>query len=203
MSGLQGRQEEGKCLKDIADVIVGQIMTRVTSKDGTGEHVSVLMPKAITRGAIIKENLGEAVLAKPAGNEKYTREGDVVIKLAAPYEAAYVEKDNEGLLVPSFCAVVRITEDDGTDAKYLSAFLNSSYVRGLLAVMVDVGRPMIKIGDIRRLVVPKVSARDMKDIGEAHILSGQKKAVLRAMIKAEDTLMENIVLASIKGGGAV
>lgn len=194
------KTSEGQKLGAVADVIVGQIMTRVTSKDGVGESVPVLMPKAIAAGNIITEYLGEAVLAKAAGSEKYTRKGDVVFKLAAPFGAAYVEEDKEGLLIPSFCAVIRITKDNEMDAKYLTACLNCGYEMNLYAVMAGSSRPMIKVWDIRNLKIPKVSARDMKDIGEAYMLSRRKKAILIDMAKAEENLMKSIVLKSIMEG---
>ena len=87
------------------------------------------------------------------------------------------------------------------DAKYLSAFLNTSYIRNqLTAKVVGSARPMIKITDVRALEIPKVSMQDMRDIGEAYMLSGMKKATLLEMIATESKLMENIVLASIKEG---
>ena len=102
-------------------------------------------------------------------------------------------------MLPSFCAAIRIKEGSEVDAKYLSAFINSSYVKEQLTTkVVGSTRPMIKVTDIRALKIPKVSARDMKEIGEAYILSGEKKAVLYEMIDTENRLMENIVLESIK-----
>ena len=87
------------------------------------------------------------------------------------------------------------------DAQYLSAFLNSSYVRDeLIAKVVGSTRPMIKITDIRALEVPELDMKDMQDIGKAFVLSGRKKATLQEMINNETKLMENIVLASIKEG---
>ena len=84
---------------------------------------------------------------------------------------------------------------------YLSAFLNTSYVRNqLTAKVVGSARPMIKITDVRALEIPKVSMQDMRDIGEAYMLSGKKKATLLEMVATESKLMENIVLASIKEG---
>jgi hypothetical protein len=87
------------------------------------------------------------------------------------------------------------------DARYLTAFLNSSYVRDeLTAKVVGSTRPMIKITDIRALKVPKLEVKDMEDIGQAFVLSGKKKTTLQEMIENETKLMENIVLASIKEG---
>lgn len=188
-------------LEDVASVIAGQIMTRVTDEDAVGETVKVLVPKSIVDGIIVKEDLGEAILSKEIDEDKYTKEGDVVIKLSTPYDAAYVTEKDAGLVIPSFCATIRIEKENVLNAKYLSAFLNTSYVRNqLTAKVVGSARPMIKITDIRALELPKVSAQDMRDIGEAYILSGKKKMTLLEMIATESRLMENIALASIKEG---
>ena len=188
-------------LENIADVIAGQIMTRVTEDNNDGEPVQVLAPKAISNGIIIKEDLGKAVLSKDVDENKYTKEGDVVIKLSTPYDAAYVTSKDIGLVIPSFCATIRISNDNLIDAKYLSAFLNTSYVRNqLTAKVVGSSRPMMKISDIRALEIPEVPIKDMRDIGEAYILSGRKKEILLEMVQTESMLMENIILASIKEG---
>lgn len=192
-------------LENIASVTAGQIMTRVTADKDAREqvlgNVQVLVPKAIVSGVIVKEDLGDAELGKQIDEEKYTHKGDVVIKLSTPYDAAYVDEENAGLAIPSFCAAIRITDDDKMDAMYLTAFLNSSYVRNeLTAKVVGSARPMIKITDIRALEVPELNMKDMQDIGKAFVLSGLKKATLQEMIDNETKLMENVVLASIKEG---
>lgn len=188
-------------LEEIANVVAGQIMTRVTDINTDGETVQVLVPKAVVDGIIVKADLGEAVLSKAVDESKYIKEGDVVVKLSTPYDAAYVTSEDAGLVIPSFCAAIRIKKQDLMDAKYLSAFLNTSYVRNQLAAkVVGSARPMIKISDIRALELPKVPMQDMNDIGEAYILSGKKKTTLLEMVVTESKLMENIVLASIKEG---
>lgn len=187
-------------LGDIANVTVGQILTRVKNKNNEEKTVHVLSPKAIVSGVINREDIGEAVVTKDIDEKKYTKEGDVVIKLSTPYDAAYVTEEMAGLVIPSFCAVVRAKEDAPVDTKYLSAFLNSSYVREqLVSKVVGSARPMLKISDINRLEIPEVTEQDMRDIGEAYILSGKKKLILNKMVRAEEKLMESIVLASIKG----
>jgi restriction endonuclease S subunit len=192
-------------LENIASVTVGQIMTRVTADRDSGDKVvdtvKVLVPKAISSGVIVKEDLGDAELTKVIDEDKFTQAGDVVIKLSTPYDAAYVTEEYAGIAIPSFCAAIRITDENEMDATYLSAFLNSSYVREqLTAKVVGSARPMIKVTDIRALEIPKLSVEDRRDIGKAFILSGQKKATLQEMIDNESRLMENIVLASIKEG---
>lgn len=192
-------------LEEIASVTVGQIMTRVTADRDLGDSVvdtvKVLVPKAISSGVIVKEDLGNAEITKVIDEEKFTQAGDVVIKLSTPYDAAYVTEEYVGIAIPSFCAAIRITDENKMDATYLSAFLNSSYVREqLTAKVVGSARPMIKVTDIRALEIPKLSGEDRRDIGKAFTLSGQKKATLQEMIDNESRFMENIVLASIKEG---
>lgn len=192
-------------LEEIATITAGQIMTRVTARKDTGEqiveNVKVLAPKAISSGVIIKEELGDTELSRKIDDDKFTREGDVIIKLSTPYDAAYVTEEDEGIAISSFCAAIRITDTNKMDARYLAAFLNSSYVRDeLTAKVAGSPRPMIKITDVRTLEVPEIDMKDMKDIGQAFVLSGEKKETLQKMIDNETKLMENIVLASIKEG---
>lgn len=191
-------------LKEVAKITVGQIMPRVSAENKNEEEiigtVNVLAPKAISDGIIVKENLGELQICKKIDEEKFTKEGDVVVKLSTPYDATYVTKENEGLAVPSFCAIIRVKEDK-LDAKYLSAFFNTEYVREILkSKVMGTIRPMVKVSDLRNLDIPYVSKEDMADIGQAYILSGKKKSILSDMIETETKIMENIVLKSIKKG---
>ena len=146
------------------------------------------------------DDVGTAVITKEIDNDRYTREGDVVIKLSTPYDAAYITSETVGLAIPSFCAIIRITSGS-IDPKYLSAFLNSVYVRDQLTAKVSGGaRPMVKVTDIRNLELPNISESDMKDIGEAFMLSGKKKETLLEMVKTEEKIMNTIVMNSIIGG---
>lgn len=188
-------------LEEIADVTVGQIMTRVTADNGEGEEVKVLVPKAVVNGVVVRDDLGSAVLVKKIDADKYTKFGDVVLKLSTPYDAAFITDENEGLVLPSFCAVIRMKKGSRMNAKYLTAYLNSEFVRNKLRdKVIGATRPMIKVSDVRTLELPQISERDMKDIGEAFLLSGKKKAILNEMIEMENRIMENVILASIKEG---
>ena len=64
-------------LENIARVTVGQIMTRVTADRDSGDNVvgtvNVLVPKAISSGVIVKEDLGDAELAKVIDKDKFTK----------------------------------------------------------------------------------------------------------------------------------
>lgn len=187
-------------IDDFAEIIVGQIMTRVTTDNiEEGTTVQVLSPKAISDGVIDTGSVTTCVINKKIDKEKYIREGDVVIKLSTPYDAVYITSEMQGMVIPSFCAIIRVKNN--VDAKYLAAFLNSVFVREQLTEKVSGGvKPMIKVTDIRSLEFPNISDEDMRKIGEAFILSGKKKAVLAEMIQTESKIMNTIVMNSIIGG---
>ena len=80
-------------LEEVAKITVGQIMTRVSAENRNEDDaigiVKVLAPKAISDGIIVKENLGELQICKMIDEKKFTKEGDVVVKLSTPYDATY------------------------------------------------------------------------------------------------------------------
>lgn len=191
-------------LEKQANVYAGQIMTRVSADAAKGEEViaqaTVLVPKAISNGVVIREYLGKAELKQHLDAEKVTKKGDIVIKLSTPYDCTYITEENEGLAVPSFCAIIRGLDDsDVVDAKYFTAFLNTEYMREQLkAKVVGSTMAMIKITDIRKIKCPDISIEKQRELGKAYFLSCQKKETLKKMIEAEDELMTNIILNSIK-----
>ena len=125
LSGLSKQDYIIQCLLKHEIRVVGGMKVarkvRVTADKDAGEQVvesvKVLVPKAIVSGVIVKEDLGDAELGKQIDEEKYTHEGDVVIKLSTPYDAAYVDGENAGIAIPSFCAAIRITDNDKLDAR--------------------------------------------------------------------------------------
>lgn len=187
-------------LEDVASITVGQIMTRVSTDDESEciQKTKVLVPGAISGGIIETENLPENMLKKKIDSDKCTMTGDVVIKLSTPYDAAFITEECAGLAVPSFCAVIR---PQNYNPLFLSAYLNTSYVRELLkSKVVGTARPMIKVTDLRNLDIPKLPERDMQDIGEAFRISGEKKALLREMLDTETEIMDAVILKCVAGG---
>lgn len=192
---------EYKKLEDYAVVDVGQILPRVTDDSAVdGEKTLVLSPKAIVDGIIVKDDFKETYVIKPIGKEKYTKEGDVVIKLSSPYDAAYIEKEYADLLIPSFIAVVRVGNSKKVDARYLVALFNSRFIRDQLQnLQVGAARPMIRISELRAIDIPVLDIEDMQRIGEEYALSCEKRSILAEMIDTERSIMEYTLIKSAMG----
>lgn len=195
----------GVKLEQMANLYTGQNQVRL-KKDmaNSGEEtrtVKVLLPKAICEGRIVAQNLGSEVVSTELDCKKFTCAGDVIMKLSMPYDAAYVDENNEDLLFPSFCVVIRVKDKRKLDPMYLTAFLNSSYAReSMIKKMVGSVRPMVKVADLRTLEIPELPMEKMQEIGKMYMFSTQKREKLREMIDIEDAIMENVILESIQRG---
>lgn len=109
----------------------GSVLSRVqaVADRGNGTPAKVLLPKAIA-GGIDADALEEIMVdgeALASNRIKMTREGDVVVKLTTPYDAAYITEEFAGLVVPSHCVLIRDLHPAEIDARYLAYVLSSPY----------------------------------------------------------------------------
>lgn len=192
-------------LIDVAGFInVGQIMTRVEAKaispkDNLTE-VKILTPKAISAGKIDLKELTSIRLKQSIDDKKQTKQGDVIIKLSTPYDAALIGPNEERLAYTSFTAVVRDLDKDRLDALFLTAYLNTDYVKELLRLRAGVtSLPVVKIKDIRELELPDVPLAKQKLIGEAYQSCVNKIEILREMQDNEKQIINSIVMSEVKG----
>ena len=125
-------------LKDLAEIIGGQIMTRVKVDNPNDEVVEirkVIVPKAIEDTGIIDvKSMPEEALKTAVDEKKLTHTGDIIIKLNSPYDCAMVTEEAEDAVVPSFCAIIRVKEKMQSEiiTDYLAAYMNSSLCKAQL-----------------------------------------------------------------------
>lgn len=180
-----------KKLGSLADVMVGQIMTRVSSKDGEGNEVKVIVPGAVCQGYINEYSLGSANLVKKLGDKFYTKPGDLVMKLTADYDVALVKEEEAGIAISSLVCVIRSKD---IEPKYLCAVLNSEKIKNELQIKAAGAiRPMIKVSDVRDLDIPVVSKEKQEKIGRTFELSGEKIQTLQEIISNERAIMNALV----------
>lgn len=184
-----------KKLEEFAEVLVGQIMSRVSTKDEDGETARVVIPGAINQGAIIENSLGSATLTKKLDDKFYTKKDDLIMKLTPDYDVSLINEDQEGLVISSLVCVIR--PKDGKleyDPGYLCSVLNSNYIKSKLISKAEGAiRPMIKVSDVRGVDIPLIDSKDQESIGKAYRLSTEKTLVLQEMINNEKEIMKAVV----------
>lgn len=192
-------------LKDVSQTVYsGQILSRVIIKEEVNDEVlderMVLVPKAMVNGMILKEELTREKFKKAVDAERITQIGDIIIKLSPPYDIVYIEKGDVGLVVPSFCAIIRGLDESKINTLFFAAYLNTEYAREILKSKVYRSHvPLITIKDIGELEIPNVELEKQKKIGEIYLLSCSKQEILREMLENEKKLVSNIVLQAIEG----
>ncbi len=120
-------------LHEIADVIKGIHLLEGSAKEKvkTYKELSMLSLEPISfldERKIIKVNVSHKVSSK-----QLTRAGDVIVSLYSPMIACYVEKGQEGYVVPHYMSIVRVKNSRKMDSRFIVHFINSARGRRALA----------------------------------------------------------------------
>lgn len=208
-----------KKLGELSDIIGGQITSRlekkkvddlfeidrISDKNSIKCKAQVLVPKAIINAFIDKSSLTTITCEKTdkedgftsdltlfVDKSKITKAGTLVLKLSTPYDACVVTEDEEGLIVPSFCASLKITDKD-VDLLYLLAFLNSnSYQNQIKKFVAGSSIALISVGAIKEIEVPIPSKEVQEKIGQDFINTMKKIKLVNKITTLEIEKMNSI-----------
>lgn len=184
-------------LEKLAGIIQsGVVVSRIEKKtEGALLTARVLSLKAINYGVIDWNELDTIKIAKPIDAAKVTGCGDIVIKMNKPYDVAYIEADEMGLVVPSFCCKISSIRRDMVDPYYLTGYLNSQVVREYLLTSNGASAAsLLKIKDIRRLPIALPDLSEQQKIGEVFRNFCQKQIVLKQLQRQELKVTQTIIM---------
>lgn len=191
-----------KTLKELnVEIIGGQIVQRVIADPTKGEEIldpqrKTIVAKTISEGLINEEGVVINDYKTTFDEKKLTHEGDIVVKLSAPYNAVIIDKEHEGMLVSSFCSIIRnVTE---IDKRYLVAFLNSEIAQTQLKNSV-VGTVMsiLSNGKLYDLCIPTPSTEKQNEIGSYFEKTVRNRVILQRIVKLEEEKLSTL-LASVE-----
>lgn len=177
-------------LKELnVELIGGQIMSRVTVKDNSDDSVTevrkVIIPKVINSdGTITIEDLPEEKLRVAADEKRITKIGDIVIKLSTPYDAAVIDEQSSGCLVPSFCAIIRHGAE--IDTNYMLAYLNSSFCKEQLKQQVaGSNMAVLSVGKVASVLMPLPLKNEQIEIGNNYIKTQDRLKLIKQIVALE------------------
>lgn len=181
------------------EIIGGQIVQRVIADFARGDQVmdpqrKTIVAKTISEGLIDEDGIVVNNYKTTFEDKKLTHEGDIIVKLSAPYNAVIIGKEHEGMLVSSFCSIIRnVTE---IDKSYLVAFLNSELSQSQLKDSV-VGSTMsiLSNGKLYELLIPVPSPEKQKEIGEYFNKTIKNRILLSKIIKLEEEKLSALIAA--------
>lgn len=184
---------EIKGLKFIGGQITSRIQADEKKNDVSLGNIQVIPPKAIKGGALIKEELYDISYKAEFDEKKLTREGDIVVKLSTPYDAAYVTKEDEGLLITSFCIIVR---NDGkeVDSEYLAAFFNSDvYLNQAMNMVSGATMPMLTIGKIKDVEINVLPKDEQEQVAAYYKAITEKEKVFSKVVSLEKEKLNTVL----------
>lgn len=173
--------------RSLATVTGGQILNRIEAdkKLGeTGREMKVVVPKSIhSDGTIEPQEMQTVLIREDAGKyeNKLARKGDIVIKLSPPYDAAMVNDEAAGCLIPSFCALIRCNDLDLRF--FVLAFLNSESCKEQLKN--SVGGSIVQVTSAGRIKSLKVYVPEEG----GHLLKEKCMEIGRDYEKANERLL--------------
>lgn len=181
-------------IEDIGSLIGGQVISRVEAKIETEiiGKTEILVPKAIKNGTISHEDLSEINVKSKLDQTKLTQAGDIVIKLSQPYDAAYITEKDEGILITSFCLLLREI-DTNINPKYLVSVINSEIYKEQ-AMMATSGAtvPMLTKGKIKDIDL-KLNLKQQEEIVRMSDKIKRKEELFNEIIRLEKLKLENIM----------
>lgn len=177
--------------------IGGQITSRIEANEKKNEivvgKVQVIPPKAIKAGKILQDELYELEYKSDFDDKKLTKAGDIVVKLSSPYDAAYITEEDEGLLITSFCIIIR-NASRTLMSEYLAAFFNSEvYLKQVMDMVSGAAVPMLTMGKIKDVMVREMEIEEQKQVAEYFQNISLKEEVMAQIIALEKEKLNSVL----------
>lgn len=180
-----------KKLKELGlEIIGGQIVQRVIADETRGEAVldpnrKTIVAKTVSEGVIDDAGVVVNNYRTTFEDKKLTHKGDIIVKLSAPYNAAIIDEEHEGMLVSSFCSIIRNVVE--IDKGYLVAFLNSEIAQEQLKNSVaGTLMSVLSSGKLYDLEIPVPSKQKQEEIGILFYKIIKNRSLIKQLIELEN-----------------
>lgn len=175
----------------------GQITSRIEANPKKDElsrgKVMVIPPKAIQNGEIAHAELYELEYKTEIDEKKLTQAGDIVVKLSTPYDVAYITEEDAGLLITSFCIIIR-NRGKEVSSEFLTAFMNSGvYRRQVLSKVSGATVPMLTMGKIKEVRIKVLDVDKQEQVAEYYKIVSEKEKVLTQIIELEKEKIDAVL----------
>lgn len=176
---------------NISEVQTGLVLVRKRAdanyKDANKYHMLTL--KSFEPHGVLNEHELDVFFSKEKLENKYlTNKGDVIIRLTAPYTAICINDMQEGLVIPSNFAIIRLKEQKFIP-EFIALFLNSEIIgKKFFKSAISTTIPLIKTTHLRDVDIPEKTLEMQKKIVELNQLQVKEKILLSHLMEEKDKL---------------
>lgn len=190
-------------LGDISSITTGQVIKRKEARPGDVDAIQyrILTLKSFDEdGYLVKEELDSFKASEKIESKYITSKGDIVVRLSMPFTTITIDKESEGILIPSLFVVIRVNCNDILPS-YLSLYLNSNkmkkqYIKEARGSAIQI----LKTSAFKEfeIMIPDMSIQEQAvTLNE---LMMREKRLLQLLIK-ENNKRNQIILEKMIAGG--
>ena len=135
----------------------------------------------------VNESVLDVFFSKEKLENKYlTNKGDIIIRLTTPYTAICINDKQEGLVIPSNFAIIRLKEQIYIP-EFVALFLNSEIVeKKFFKSSISTTIPLIKTKHLREIDISDIPLAVQQKIVELNQLQVKEKILLSCLMKEKD-----------------
>lgn len=190
-------------LGDISSITTGQVIKRKEARPGDVDAIQyrILTLKSFDEdGFLVKEELDTFKAFEEIESKYITSKGDIVVRLSMPFTTITIDKESEGILIPSLFVAIRVNCNDILPS-YLSLYLNSNkmkkqYIREARGSAIQI----LKTSAFKEfeIMIPDMSIQEQAVTLNELLM--REKRLLQLLIK-ENNKRNQIILENMITGG--
>lgn len=186
-------------LKSLASVRSGLVLSRKQSKELTDYRYPLINLRCIQQDGNIDLNKTDIYEARESLKEEYlSRQGDIVVRLTAPYTAVLIDGTTAGMVISSNFVVIRI-EDKRLLPEYLFWLLNTQKVKRRIYENTTsnmLGAVKAKfLMDFELMVLP---AEEQYKIAQLNLLAKKERRLLKELAVEKEKLYSSLLEQAYK-----
>ena len=180
------------------NVIGGQSVARLAADKNRGESgtkIGTIVAKTVKSGYLSREDIVENEYKAQPDSKRITRTGDIVVKLTQPIGACLISKEEEGLVVSSFCAIINGFAGKDIDSRYLAAYLNSSLgAHQIASLMGGSTVQTISVRNLKEMPIPFPKTKERQvEIGLAYEKAVQTEILSKKLAALQQEKLDAMI----------
>ena len=178
-------------LINMSEVQTGLVLVRkrADAKDKDVYTYRMLTLKSFEPRGWVNEGELDVFFSKEKLENKYlTNEGDIIIRLTTPYTAICINDKQEGLVIPSNFAIIRLKEQIYIP-EFVALFLNSEIIeKKFFKSSISTTIPLIKTKHLREMDISDIPLAVQQKLVKLNQLQVKEKILLSCLMKEKDKL---------------
>ena len=181
-------------LQDLASVRTGLVLSRKQSKELTDYRYPLINLRCIQQEGNIDLNKVDIYEARESLKKKYlSRQGDIVVRLTAPYTAVLIDDTTSGMVISSNFVVIRI-EDKQLLPEYLFWLLNTQKMKHKIYENTTSNMlGAVKAKFLMEFELTLLPAEIQQKIGQINLLAKKERQLLKELSAEKEKLYSSLL----------